>query len=234
MVPSTLCEAADRDYRLTVLADACVDGDPVHRVLLEISYPFPMVEPLRVAYVTGTTPDKWARAWREQRRGPFELVPVTQDEQEAVVRRHEVDIALVRLPVDTDELHCVRLYDELPVVVAGREHLVGAVDVVTLDDLDGEQLVLPHPSGWRPTAPQRVWPPMTQREAIATVATGTGIVIVPMSIARLFDRSDVVQREVTDLEPTTIALVWLRERDDETTQAFVGVVKGRTANSSRR
>jgi hypothetical protein len=55
-----------------------------------------------------------------------------------------------------------------------------------------------------------------------------------MSIARLLDRLDVVHREVTDLEPTTIALVWLRERDDETTQAFVGVVKGRTANSSRR
>jgi hypothetical protein len=54
-----------------------------------------------------------------------------------------------------------------------------------------------------------------------------------MSIARLHQRKDVVSRVVTDLEPTTIALVWRVERDDEVTQAFVGVTKGRTANSSR-
>jgi DNA-binding transcriptional LysR family regulator len=81
---------------------------------------------------------------------------------------------------------------------------------------------------------QLVWPAMSEHEAIETVAAGTGIVLVPMSVARLFQRKDVVRREVTDLPSTTIALIWLRERDDDTTQAFVGVVKGRTANSSRR
>ncbi len=192
-----------------------------------------MPEVLRVAFVAGTTPDKWARAWREQRRGPLELVPVTEDEQEDVVRRGEVDMALVRLPVDTDGLHCVRLYDELPVAVGGREHLISAAPEVTLDDLVDEQLVRPHASGWRPTADQFGWPTMTEQEAIETVAAGTGIVLVPLSVARLHQRKDVVHRVVTDLDPTTIALVWLRERDDETTQAFVGVVKGRTGNSSR-
>jgi hypothetical protein len=38
---------------------------------------------------------------------------------------------------------------------------------------------------------------------------------------------------VTDLGPTTIALVWLRDRDDDVTQAFVGVVRGRRVTSSR-
>lgn len=189
---------------------------------------------LRVAFVTGTTPDKWARAWRDQRRGRLELVPVTEADQEAVVRRGEVDMAFVRLPLDTDDLHVVRLYDEVPVVVAGRDHLVAAADgTVTLDDLDEEQLVLPHRSGWRPSAEQLDWPPMTEQEAIETVAAGTGVALVPMSVARLHHRRDVVHREVADLAPTTVALVWLRERDDETTQAFVGVVRGRTAHSSR-
>jgi DNA-binding transcriptional LysR family regulator len=195
-----------------------------------------MVEGLRIGFVTGTTPDKWARAWRDQRRGPLTLVPVTDDQQEDVVRRGEVDMALVRLhaTIDTpDALHQVRLYDELPVVVAGREHFVAAADTVTLDDLSEEQLVRPHASGWRPAADQLRWPEMSEGEAIEAVAAGTGIVIVPMSVARLFHRKDVVVREVTDLPPATIALVWLRERDDERTQAFVGVVKGRTANSSR-
>ncbi|HET8664052.1 MAG TPA: isochorismatase family cysteine hydrolase [Nocardioides sp.] len=40
VVLSTLREAADRDYRLTVLGDACVDADPeVHRVLTEKVFP---------------------------------------------------------------------------------------------------------------------------------------------------------------------------------------------------
>jgi nicotinamidase-related amidase len=40
VVLSTLREAADRDYRLTVLADACADGDDeVHRVLSEKVFP---------------------------------------------------------------------------------------------------------------------------------------------------------------------------------------------------
>jgi nicotinamidase-related amidase len=52
VVLSTLRQAADLDYRLTVLADACADNDPeVHRVLLEKVFP-------RQAVVTTT--DDWA------------------------------------------------------------------------------------------------------------------------------------------------------------------------------
>jgi DNA-binding transcriptional LysR family regulator len=192
-----------------------------------------MSDQLRVGFVTGTTPDKWARAWRDRRSGSLALVPVTEQEQESVVRRGDVDLCLVRLPVDTDDLHCVRLYDELPVAVAGRDHLISAATEVTLDDLADEQLVRPHASGWRPSAEQLAWPEMSECEAIETVASGTGVVIVPMAVARLHHRKDVVVRLVTDLSPTTIALVWRRDRDDDTTQAFVGVVRGRTANSSR-
>jgi nicotinamidase-related amidase len=40
VVLSTLRQAADLDYRLTVLADGCLDADPeVHRVLLEKIFP---------------------------------------------------------------------------------------------------------------------------------------------------------------------------------------------------
>lgn len=51
VVLSTLRDAADRDFGLTVLADACADQDPeVHRVLLEKVFP-------RQAEVT--TVDEW-------------------------------------------------------------------------------------------------------------------------------------------------------------------------------
>ena len=53
VVLSTLRQAADLDYRITVLADACADRDPeVHRVLLEKVFP-------RQATVTSTS--EWIR-----------------------------------------------------------------------------------------------------------------------------------------------------------------------------
>ena len=193
-----------------------------------------MTDPLRIGFVTGATPDKWARHWRERRREPLELVPVTEAEQLDGIRDGSLDMALVRLPVAQDGLHCVRLYDELQVAVASRDHVLAAADdEVTTADLVDEQLVRSHSSGWQPEAEQLDWPPMTEQEAIETVAAGTGVVVLPMSVARLHQRKDVVTRVVSDLEPTTIALVWRVERDDEVTQTFVGVTKGRTARSSR-
>ncbi|HXH78655.1 LysR family transcriptional regulator substrate-binding protein [Nocardioides sp.] len=192
-----------------------------------------MPAPFRVAFVTGATPDKWARAWRDRRREPLELVPVVETEQEHGVRDGAVDMALVRLPVDREGLHCIPLYAEVPVVVASSEHFIAAADEVALADLSEEQLVRPHSSGWHPDVEQLDWPPMSEKDAIETVAAGTGVVIMPMSIARLHQRKDVVQRPVSDLDSTQIALVWLLDRDGEDTQAFVGVVRGRSVNSSR-
>ena len=191
------------------------------------------MDPLRLGFVAGTTPDKWARAWRDRRAEPLELVPVTETDQERLLREGALDMCLVRLPVDRDGLHLVRLYDEVAVVVVPRDHFVTAVAEVELADLAGEQLVLAHPSGWTPDADQLAWPTMTEREAIEVVASGAGVAIVPMSVARLFHRKDVATRPVTDLPPTSVGLAWLVDRDDELTQAFVGIVRGRTSRSSR-
>lgn len=192
-----------------------------------------MAAPLRVGFVTGATPDKWARAWRERRAEPLELVPVTEDDQETMLRDGSLDLCLVRLPVEREGLHVVRLYDELPVVVVPKDHFVTAAAEVSLDDLADEQLVRPHASGWSPRGDQLDWPAMTEREAVEVVASGSGVALVPMSVARLYHRKDVATRPVVDLEASTVALAWLVERDGEDTQAFVGVVKGRTGNSSR-
>jgi len=191
------------------------------------------MEPLRLGFVTGTTPDRWATAWRDQRRGPLELVPVTEAEQEPMLRDGSLDMCLVRLPVDRGGLHLVELYDEVAVVVVPRDHFVTAATEVELADLADEQLVLPHRSGWTPEADQLAWPPMDERGAVEVVASGGGVVLLPQSVARLLRRRDVASRPVTDLPPTRVALAWRVDRDDERTQAMVGVVRGRTARSSR-
>jgi DNA-binding transcriptional LysR family regulator len=191
-------------------------------------------KPFRVGFVTGATPDKWAGTWRRRHpRLPLELVPVEQDGQEDGLRSGDLDMCLVRLPVDRDGLHCIPLYDEVPVAVVGKEHVVTVVDEVALDDLADEQLVLPHPSGWTPDAEQLDWPPMTVRDAVEVVASGTGVLIVPMSVARLHHRKDTAYRPVTDLPPTKVGLAWLVENDDDRVQTFIGIVRGRTERSSR-
>jgi DNA-binding transcriptional LysR family regulator len=188
---------------------------------------------LRVGFVPGVTPDKWARHWRERSNVPLELVLLDQSDQESRLREGAVDMCFVRLPIDRDGVHCIPLYDEQPVVVVPVEHPVTAYDEIALAELSDEQLVLGAVPDWQPTTPQLDWPPMSAKEAIEVVASGTGIVVVPMSIARLYHRKDVAHRTVTGVPATTIGLAWLVERDDEQTQAFVGVVRGRTANSSR-
>jgi DNA-binding transcriptional LysR family regulator len=186
-----------------------------------------------IAFVTGATPDKWARIWRERSRERLELVPVSEEEQLDGVRAGEVSMALVRLPIDRDGLHCIPLYDEHPVAVVGREHYLSLADEVTLADLAEEQLVRPHSSGWTPAVAQLDWPAMTEQDAIETVAAGTGVVIVPASVARMFHRKDVVARPVADLSPTTVGLAWRVDDEDPRVQTFIGIVRGRTANSSR-
>lgn len=189
---------------------------------------------LRVGFVTGSTPDKWARIWRERYPGdPLDLTPLDEATQVDGLRDHALDLALVRLPIDRAGLHCIPLYDEIPVVVVGAEHFVAAAEEVTTDDLTGEQLVRPHASGWRPRAEQLDWPAMSEKDAIETVVAGTGVVIVPMSVARLFQRKDATYRPVVDLEPTKIGLAWRIDNEDDRIQDFIGVVRGRTANSSR-
>jgi DNA-binding transcriptional LysR family regulator len=197
------------------------------------------MEQLRVAFVPGVTPDKWKKVWWEKNpRIRFELVPIEEDLQRSVLDDGIADMVIARLPVDLDSpapLHCVRLYDEVPVVVAAKEHFVAAVDeqdVVATADLADEQLIRPHPSGWTPSADQLAFPEMDVKDAIEVAASGTGIVIVPMSIARLHHRKDVVVRAV-DLEPSSVALLWLRDEDSPVHQDFVGVARGRRASSSR-
>jgi DNA-binding transcriptional LysR family regulator len=188
----------------------------------------------RVGFVTGATPDKWAGVWRKRYPGdPLELVPVEQEGQEERLRSGELDMCLVRLPVDRDGLHCIPLYDEVPVAVVGREHVATVVDELTLADLADEQLVLPHASGWTPHATQLDWPEMSVKDAVEVVASGTGVAIMPMSVARLHTRKDTAYRPVVDLPPTTVGLAWLVENEDPRVQTFIGIVRGRTERSSR-
>ena len=191
-----------------------------------------MSAPFRLGFVTGATPDKWARIF-EQRAGAIELVQVTEDEQEHGVRERTLDMVLARLPVDREDLHCIPLYEERPVAVMGVEHVATVVEELTTEDLADEQLVHPERSGWRPAAEQLDWPAMSVKDAVETVAAGTGVLVVPMSVARLHHRKDVTYRPLTDGPTSTVALAWPEDRTTPEVETFIGIVRGRSIRSSR-
>ena len=172
---------------------------------------------LTVAFVVGVTPGKWARVWAERRPGhPLTLLPLDPDAALIALENGTTDLALLRLPVDTERWHAIALYEENAVVVAPKDHAIEALDSVTLADLAGETLL------------DAAWD-----DAVALVAANVGVALMPQSVARALSRRDVVARPVTDAPTTRIALVWRRDRDDALIEEFVGIVRGRTANSSR-
>jgi len=184
------------------------------------------VEPFRVGYVRGVTPAKWARIWGQRRPDrPLELVR-TDTDQTDVLRDGRAQMAFVRLPIDRDGLNVIPLYTELAVVVVPKDHAIAAVDEISRADLRDETV---HDASG------------DIEETILLVAAGAGVVIVPQSIARLHARRDVTYRPVTDAPSTDIALAWPahtadfhdRDADSVAVDDFIGVVRGRTAHSSR-
>lgn len=108
-------------------------------------------------------------------------------------------MALVRLPVDRTDLHQVRLYDELAVVVVSRDHPVAAYEEIDLADLAGEQFVGGPPAGLVPDVVSLGFPSTSAEEAVAVAASGSAVVILPLSVARLHHRKDAVHRPVRGL-----------------------------------
>ena len=173
---------------------------------------------LRVGFVPGVTLTKWRRIWADRmHRVPLDVVEVTQAGQRTSLVSGEVDMCFVRLPIDTDGLHTIALYEEVPVVVAPKDHPLAAFDDVSLADLAGETFVVDD----------------AEATGVDRVAWGAGLMLVPLSVARSHSRRDLIHRPVTDAQPTAIALAWLVDNPNELIEEFIGIVRGRTANSSR-
>ncbi|MFE0187540.1 LysR substrate-binding domain-containing protein [Streptomyces sp. NPDC059008] len=191
----------------------------------------------RLAYVPGVTPTKWVRIWNERLPDiPLTLIGVPAAEACAVLRGGGADAGFVRLPVDRDDLSAIPLYTEATVVVVPKDHVVAAVDEVSAEDL-ADEIVL-HPLDdtldWErlPGRPA-IERPATTADAIALVAAGVGVLVVPQSLARLHHRKDLTYRPVLDAPASRVALSWPQEETTDLVEDFIGIVRGRTVNSSR-
>lgn len=190
----------------------------------------------RLGVVPGATPGKWIDAWKQRMpHVPVELVPMEVATQREAL--DDLDAALVRLPLTDETLHVITLYDEVPVVVASIDSHLLAADELTIADLAGEIVMVPTDDPLGPIdIPGGIAPsfaPLPVSEAVATAAAGTGVVVVPMSLARLHHRKDADHRPLVDGPTSTVALAWRRDHTTPDVETFIGIVRGRTSNSSR-
>ncbi|MFD3493077.1 LysR family substrate-binding domain-containing protein [Streptomyces sp. NPDC058690] len=191
----------------------------------------------RLAYVPGVTPTKWVRIWNERLPEiPLTLVAVTAAEASDVLRGGGADAGFVRLPIDRTDLSAIPLYTETTVVVIPKDHIAAAVDEVSAEDL-ADEIVL-HPLDdtldWeRPPGRPANERPATTADAVELVAAGVGLLVVPQSLARLHHRKDLTYRPVTDAPESRVALSWPEDATTDMVEDFIGIVRGRTVNSSR-
>jgi DNA-binding transcriptional LysR family regulator len=183
------------------------------------------------------TPTKWVRIWNERLPGvPLSLIQVPAAEAAALVRDQGADAVLLRLPIDRTGLHAIPLYAETTVVVVPKDHVVTAVEEVTTADLADE--VVLHPLDdtldWqRPPGHEAHARPATTADAVELVAAGAGLLVVPQSLARLHHRKDLTYRPVVDAPESRVALSWPEDETTELMEQFIGIVRGRTVNSTR-
>ncbi len=172
--------------------------------------------PLRIGFVPGVTLTKWRRVWDERFPTPLEVVEVPDAEQRRALVVGDVDMCFVRRPLSTDGLHLIPLYDEVVVAWAAKEHPVAAFDEVTLADLADEDVLDDY-----------------GQVSIDAAVAEAAVLRVPMSIARMHNRRDLVYRPITDATPSPVGLAWRQDTEHPSIEEFIGVVRGRTVNSSR-
>lgn len=189
------------------------------------------MQKLRVSYVAGVTPGKWMDRFAE-RYPDVQLVAARHDEGDILqlLADGTADAVFVRYRGDSPKdatRHVIPLYEELEVVCAAKDHdveyyeeSIPASVVRSFAQLDLADY--PEEVGGTPVA-------------MEVVASGAQVARVPQSIARLFHRKDVIYRLIEDGNPTQIGIAWPAAMEDTAlVDEFIGIVRGRSANSSRQ
>ncbi|MER8044418.1 LysR family transcriptional regulator substrate-binding protein [Streptomyces sp. NPDC094032] len=202
--------------------------------------PAPSAPSFRLAYVPGVTPSKWVRIWNERLPDVrLELVQAEDAEVAGLLRERKADAGFLRLPVDRTDLSAIPLYTETTVVVFPKDHLLAATDPadeLAVEDVADEILLHPQDDtlDWeRPPGRPAFERPATTADAIELVAAGIGLLVVPQSLARLHHRKDLTYRTLNGTPQSQIALAWPEEATTDLVEDFIGIVRGRTVNSSR-
>lgn len=209
--------------------------------------------PLRLGFVRGTAPSKWAKRWQQAGGAPLELVPlhvIAFGRNQGPIEGGPVDVTLERTrPGEFPEgaagpnpsRHAVRLYTEAVALVVSADHELAGETSIAVSDL-GLVTLLDHGdhlAQWPKARPWEdpSWKPAGAADALALVATGAGAILLPLPLARqLSSRREHAVLPVVgddDLEGGMIWASWDVTRDAADVQQLAGIMRGRTARSSR-
>ena len=165
---------------------------------------------------------KWTTRWVERHPDiPLEVVPTAEGNGIAVLRSGGATVSFVRLPIDRQGLSVIRLYGEVPVLVVSRDSALADRESIGVDEVAAVAGVRNYPT------------PESTKDAVALVAAGVGALRLPHSVARMVARKDVVALPIDDAPETEIAVCWLQDETTPLVEEFIGIVRGRTAASSR-
>jgi DNA-binding transcriptional LysR family regulator len=151
---------------------------------------------------------------------------MTKEEQLDALRHKRINLAFNRLMRPVDGLVCETLLTEALYVAMPSGHKLSARTAVTMAELKGQPLVL-YPTGSRPSFIDRVqqmcresgFEPTVAQEladavhAVALVATGFGLCIVPHS-ATSMQLPGVVYRPLSQATPNRVDLCCIYREDD--------------------
>ncbi|WP_313812573.1 substrate-binding domain-containing protein [Glutamicibacter sp.] len=189
------------------------------------------MQKLRVSFVAGVTPGKWMDRFTE-RYPEVELAASRQDFGDILdqLANDQADVVFVRYrgesPKDATR-HVIPLYEELEVLCAAKDH-----DVEYYEETIPEETAASFPQVDLADYPEEVGGIPT---AMEVVASGAQVLRVPQSVARLFHRKDVIYRVIEPGAPSMIGIAWPTAMEDtRMVDEFIGIVRGRSANSSRQ
>ena len=146
-----------------------------------------------IGAVAGVNPGRWVRSWDSRFPGQrVTVVVVDESEQSEALIEGTVSMCFVRAfePGTEGVFHVVPLFDEKQVVAVPRDHVLADWTEVEVDDLREEALLqqpgsIPGWTGVSATALTSSAHEVPVADRLRLVAEGDGVLVVPMSVARL-------------------------------------------------
>jgi DNA-binding transcriptional LysR family regulator len=174
-----------------------------------------------VGFMPGLIVTGPVRALRE--RHPelaVEVVRTAWHTQVSMVHDGQLDVSYVRLPVDQRGLRVRPVHTEQRVAVVRTDHPLAGKESVDIGDLTGEHLLQASAAvpEWPGSAESK--PPLMVEVKLELVASGSGVVILPLSTATFYTRPDVTYVPITDIGPSQICVAWDAARHDPIIDEF--------------
>jgi DNA-binding transcriptional LysR family regulator len=184
---------------------------------------------ITVGHTTHTTVTPALRALRHQQPdAEVTAVHLEWNEPREALLSHRVDAAVTRLPIRTDGLHVMILYDEPRELLVPLDHRLAGKESVTLDDIAGEPMprlpdaawnafwrVDPRPDGTRPPDGPAI---EVLEDKLELIAAGQAVAIVAASMGSF--RPDLTTIPLDGVEPSHVVLATRADDNSRLVTAF--------------